>query len=154
MELTERIVDDNEPNVMLFEQLKASLDAMDEEKDPQIIAHLYEMKILSIAGYQPQLDACVSCGAQEGPMSLHVGLGGIVCNRCRAQDGQSIALAESTLKLLRLFVHMDIRRLGKTEVKPATKNQLKQCIRQLIDAHIDVKWKSRNFLDQMEKYDL
>lgn len=154
MELTDRMMTENEPNGPLFEQLKAALDAMDEEKDPQIVAHIYEMKMLTIAGYMPELNECVSCGAEGEGMSLSVSLGGTVCSRCRSADHQAIAIAEGTLKLLRLFLHMDIRRLGKTEVKAATKSQLKHCIRQLLDAHIDIRLKSRSFLDQMDKYEL
>ncbi|PYI51951.1 DNA repair protein RecO [Paenibacillus flagellatus] len=154
MELTEKTVGDNEPNASLFEQLKGSLDAMDEGKDPQIVLHIYEMKMLAIAGYRPVLDECVSCGAKDGPMWLSVSMGGTVCGRCRSADVSAIPLPEGTLKLLRLFLGMDVRRLGRTEVKESTKSQLKQCIRQLLDAHLDVKWKARHFLDQMEKYGL
>jgi DNA repair protein RecO (recombination protein O) len=152
MELTDRMIGENERNAPLFEQLKAALDAMDEEKDPQIVTHIYEMKMLAIAGYMPELNECVSCGTREGTMALSVSLGGTVCSRCRHSDPGALAVSDGTLKLLRLFLHMDIRRLGKTEVKEATKNQLKQCIRQFLDAHVDVKWKSRNFIDQMDKY--
>ncbi|MDF2718732.1 MAG: repair protein RecO [Paenibacillus sp.] len=152
MELTERMLGENERNAPLFEQLKAALDAMDEDKDLQIVTNIYEMKMLAIAGYMPELNECVSCGAQEGAMMLSVAMGGTVCSRCRHADPGALVVTEGTLKLLRLFLHMDIRRLGKTEVKDATKSQLKHCIRQLLDAHVDVKWKSRNFIDQMDKY--
>ncbi|MEF3304646.1 DNA repair protein RecO [Paenibacillus sp. GYB003] len=152
MEMTDRMLGENERNAPLFDQLKAALDALDEDKDPQIVTNIYEMKMLRIAGYMPELDSCVSCGATDGAMSLSVSMGGTVCARCRTQDPGAIAISDGTLKLLRLFLHMDIRRLGKTEVKDATKKQLKLCIRQFLDAHVDVKWKSRNFIDQMDKY--
>lgn len=152
MELTDRMLGENERNVPLFEQLKAALDAIDEEKDPQIVTNIYEIKMLAIAGYRPVLEECASCGAKDGKMALSVSLGGTLCGRCGHADRGAIGVTEGTLKLLKLFLHMDIRRLGRTEVKEATKQQLKQCIRQFMDAHIDIRWKSRSFLDQMDKY--
>jgi DNA repair protein RecO (recombination protein O) len=152
MEMTERTLEDNERKPQLFEQLKASLDALDEDKDPQIIVHLYEMKILDMSGYRPELGACVSCGTREGRMSLSAQLGGTVCSRCRSADPSALEVPESAIKLLRLFLDMDIRRLGTTQLKPETKSLLKECIRRLLDAHIDVRWKSRSFIDKMEKY--
>lgn len=152
MELTDRMLGENERNAPLFVQLKASLDAIDEDKDPQIVTNIYELKMLSIAGYMPVLGECVSCGSKEGTMTVSISLGGTVCARCRHTDPGSIAVSETALKLLRLFLHMDIRRLGKTEVKETTKKQLKLIIRQFLDAHVEIKWKSRSFLDQMDKY--
>jgi DNA repair protein RecO (recombination protein O) len=152
MELTDRMLGDQDRCEFVFDQLKAALDAMKEDKDPQILIHIYEMKMLGIAGYMPDLQQCVSCGSSDGDMMLSAMLGGILCRRCWNRDPQAIALPETGLKLLRLFQQVDIRRLGKVELKPATKQMLKRCMRQLYDTHVDVKWKSRSFLDQMEKY--
>lgn len=152
MEMTDRMLGDNERNAPLFEQLIAALEAMDGDKDPQVVTHIYELKMLQVAGYMPELSCCVSCGTKEGTMALSVSLGGTVCGKCRYADPGAIAVSEGTLKLLRLFLQMDIRRLGKTELKDTTKKQLKQCIRQFLDAHVDIKWKSRHFIDQMDKY--
>jgi DNA repair protein RecO (recombination protein O) len=154
MELTERTMGENERNAPLFDQLKAALDAIDEDKDPQIVVHIYELKILAIAGYMPELGQCVSCGSTEGAMSLSIPMGGTLCTRCRHNDPGAFAVSEGMLKLLRLFLNMDIRRLGRTDVKAGTKSQLKLFIRKFLDEHIDVKWKSRHFIDQMDKYGL
>lgn len=153
MELTDKTVGENERNAPLFEQLKAALDALDEDKDPQIVINIYELHMLAVAGYRPVLDECVSCGAKPSEtMAISVRLGGTVCASCRRHDPAVFAVTEGTLRLLRLFLQMDIRRLGRTEVKEETKRQLNHTIRQLLDAHMDVKWKSRHFIDQMDKY--
>jgi DNA repair protein RecO (recombination protein O) len=151
-ELTDRMLGDQEANAFLFEQLKAALAGMDGDKDIQIITFIYEMKIWMQAGYQPELDACVSCSATDREMYFSAVLGGILCERCRLKDPQALAPSPSTLKLIRLFARMDIRRLGQIDVKPATKESLKQLIRAYYDAHIGVQLKSRHFLDQMDKY--
>jgi DNA repair protein RecO (recombination protein O) len=81
-------------------------------------------------------------------------LGGVLCVRCKPKDSMSMAVAEGTLKMLKLFPRMDMRRLGAVQVKEETKAQLKVCMRAYMDTHIGIKWKTRGFIEQMEKYDI
>jgi DNA repair protein RecO (recombination protein O) len=154
VELIDRIVPESESNEMMFEQLKASLEAIESGKDAAIVLHIMEMKMLAAAGYLPQLDACVSCGSKEGEMSLSITQGGVLCSNCRTSDSYALHPSAAVLKMLRLFQRMDLRRLGSIEVKPNTKAQLKHIMRAYMDTYIDARLKSRGFLDQMDKYEL
>ncbi|WP_248926650.1 DNA repair protein RecO [Paenibacillus hamazuiensis] len=151
-ELTDRMLEDQEAHGFLFEQLKAAFQSMAEGKDADILVHIYEMKMLAFAGYSPELMQCVSCGEPSGEMVFSVSMGGILCGRCKAKDARAHVLSGGLLKLLRLFEKLDIRRLGQTDVKEQTKLQLKTLIRAYLDTHIGLQLKSRNFLEQMEKY--
>ncbi|REK77399.1 DNA repair protein RecO [Paenibacillus paeoniae] len=150
-ELTDRILHDDEPTVFHFEQLKACLSALDEGKDPQIVIHLYEMRILTLAGYAPELEECISCGNRVGPFRLSAQGGGILCGRCVNRDPSAPVLGEGAYKLLRLFKGLDMRRLGSIAVKPETKQELKRVMRLLMDIQLGLQLKSRNFLDQLDK---
>lgn len=150
-ELTDRAVQDDEATGFHFEQLNACLKALKEGKDAQIVIHLYEMRILDLSGYAPELDECVSCGNRIGPFRLSPHAGGILCSRCAGKDGGSVLLGEGAYKLLKLFRRMDMRRLGSIQVKPETKQELKKCMRMLIDTHLGFQLKSRHFLDQLDQ---
>ncbi|NIK67541.1 DNA repair protein RecO [Paenibacillus sp. BK720] len=151
-ELTDKMLQEDESGAMLFEQLKAGLAAMEEGKDPQIVSHLFEMRILEASGYAPELEACVNCGSEQGPFRLSPHAGGVLCPSCARNDAQAIAMGDGAYKLLRLFSRMDLRRLGAIQVKPETKKELKKLMRELMDVHIGIQLKSRTFLDQMDKY--
>lgn len=151
-ELTERLLGEQDRPAWVFDQLLAALEAIEGDKDLQIVTHIYEMLMLGFAGYSPDLSQCVSCGSVNGDMALSSSMGGLLCPRCRHLDASCIPLTESVLKKLRLFARMDIGRLGKIEVSDATRALLKRSIRQLYDTHVDIRWKSRSFLDQMDKY--
>ncbi|MCZ8511182.1 DNA repair protein RecO [Paenibacillus filicis] len=151
-ELTDRMMGDQEGQPFLFDQLKASLQAIQEDKEPEIVDHLYVMKMIAYAGYTPELDDCVGCREAREPAALSAVLGGILCERCLARDPQAIRISPGIHKLLRLFVQMDVRRLGQIDVKPATKEALKRLVRTYFDTHVGLKLKSRDFLEQMEKY--
>lgn len=153
-ELTDRSLQDDESDPFLYVQLKAYFEALQADKDPQIVSHLYEMKILQRAGYDPQLDNCVSCDSEEAPFVLSVGSGGVLCRRCVHRDPYAIRMSEGTLKVLRLFRKLDLRRLGNIALKPETKQEVKKVMRRLLDSHLGLQLKSRNFLDQMDKYEI
>ncbi|GAB7053731.1 MULTISPECIES: DNA repair protein RecO [unclassified Paenibacillus] len=151
-ELTDRMMGDQEGQPFLFGQLKASLQAIQEDKDLQIVNHLYEIKMLMHAGYTPELEHCVVCREKSEPVAISIGMGGVLCERCRLRDPEAIRLTSGVYKLLRLFMQLDARRLGQIDVKPQTKQLLKQIIRNYFDTHVGIRLKSRDFLDQMDKY--
>jgi DNA repair protein RecO len=151
-ELTDRAINDDEAAAYLFHQLKACQTALAGGKDPQIVARAYEMKVFSAAGYAPMLDECVNCGRTEGPYRFSPGAGGALCYLCRHKDPSAMELQDGVWKLLRVFLAMDMRRLGGIAVKESTKKQLQLALRKWMDAHLNLNLKSRGFLDQLEKY--
>ncbi|GKU79707.1 DNA repair protein RecO [Paenibacillus sp. L3-i20] len=150
-ELTDRTIQDDEPTGFHFEQLKACFAAMKDGKDAQIVSHLFEMRILDLSGYAPELDECVNCGNRVGPFRLSAYAGGIFCTRCTSRDSAALPISEGVHKLLRLFRGMDMRRLGSIALKDETKAELKLCMRALMDTQLGIVLKSRNFLDQLDK---
>ncbi|WP_239617409.1 DNA repair protein RecO [Cohnella mopanensis] len=151
-ELTDRAINDDEAATYLFHQLKACQSALAGGKDPQIVLRAYEMKVISAAGYAPMLDECVSCGNPDGPYRFSSLAGGALCYRCRHRDSTALELEDAVWKLLRVFLALDLRRLGNVAVKTSTKRQLQLAMRRWMDTHLNLNLKSRGFLDQLEKY--
>ncbi len=150
-ELVDKMTEQNdEPNPFLFQQLLSSLEYINEGKDLEVIARIFEMKILLISGYRPHLHACSICGREEELTHFSVKYGGIICNRHKEQG--TINLQQGSIKLLRLFETMDIKRLGNINVKDSTKSELSKTLRLFYDEYIGIPLKSRNFLDQLNKY--
>jgi DNA repair protein RecO (recombination protein O) len=151
-ELTDRAINDDEAAAYLFHQLKAFQIALAGGKDPQVVLRVYEMKVASSAGYAPMLEECANCGRQEGPFRFSASAGGALCTLCRHRDPSAIEVEDSVWKLLRVFAGLDLRRLGNITVKDNSKRQLQLVLRKWLDTHLNLNLKSRNFLDQWEKY--
>ncbi|AJY76330.1 DNA repair protein RecO [Paenibacillus beijingensis] len=150
-ELCDRALQDDEAGEFIFQQLKACFMGLAEGKDPEVTVNLFEMKILETAGYAPELDVCVSCGNEEGPVRISVQAGGTLCRRCWSRDASALPVSDGALKLLRLFRRLDMRRLGSIQVSVETKKQLKAVLRSFFDTHMDLRLKSRAFLDQLDR---
>jgi DNA repair protein RecO (recombination protein O) len=151
-ELTDRAINDDEAAAYLFHQLKACQLALTGGKDPQVVLRVYEMQVASSAGYAPVLEECVSCGRQEGPFRFSAITGGALCPLCKHRDPSALEIDDNVWKLLRLFSGLDLRRLGNITVRESSKRQLQIVLRKWLDTHLNLNLKSRNFLDQWEKY--
>ncbi|NBI29378.1 DNA repair protein RecO [Chengkuizengella marina] len=152
VELVDRMMDEHEGSSYIFEQLLASLEFIEEGKDPQIITHIFEMKMLELAGYSPVLIECIACGDQLGDSSFFsVTLGGTLCYKCKSKEQNVKKINIRSLKLLRLFQEMNIRRLGKINISDPIKNEVKLLMRDFMDTHVNINWKSRYVMDQINK---
>jgi DNA repair protein RecO (recombination protein O) len=168
-ELTDRLVSDDSTYPHLFDQLAAALNSLEEGKDARIIANVYELKMLEIAGYTPVFDECVSCcvstdadrlpGTPANPSdpirgTISAVMGGWLCPRCRERDSHALPVSTRTLQLLRLLQSVDLRKLGSIQVKEERIGQIRRVIRLFFDTYLDVVWKSRRFLEQLEKHNI
>lgn len=149
-ELLDRLTEDKEPNGYLFDMLLHALKWMEEGKDPDIITRLFEMKMVYMAGCRPQLDACVSCGVHDTPFYFSMQEMGIICPACARDDRSLMAVGPGAVKILRMFQHIHMPQLGNINVKPDTKQQLRQVMYSLLEECTGLYLKSRRFLDQLE----
>ncbi|WP_338470285.1 DNA repair protein RecO [Niallia sp. XMNu-256] len=151
VELTDKGLEENKSNPFLFELLLQSLTYLNEGYDPDIIKNIYEIKMLSVLGLHPTLDQCASCGSREGTFGFSIREGGILCHRCIHIDPYHLKISPATVKLLRVFYYLDMKRLGSISVKEETKTELKTVIDHYYDEYSGLFLKSKKFLDQISK---
>ncbi|MCM3161821.1 DNA repair protein RecO [Metabacillus litoralis] len=149
-ELLDKSTDNLDRNPFLFELLKQTLQYLDEDVDPDILIHIFEMKMLPVLGLQPQLNACSICGQKDGTFHFSIREGGFLCHRCFENDPYRLQISPMTVKLLRLFYYFDLNRLGNISVKQETKNELKMVINSYYQEYTGLTIKSKRFLDQMD----
>lgn len=151
VELTDKLTEEKERNPFLFELLFQTLSFLNEEMDPEILTRIYEVKMLQVAGIAPQLNCCVSCGATEGNFSFSFTEGGFLCQTCKHSDAHVLEISSSTVKLLRLFYHLDMKRIGTISVREETKQELKNVLHTYYEQYSGLMLKSKRFLEQLEK---
>jgi len=149
-ELIDRALQEEDAGPFIYEQLKACYAALEDGKEPGVTISLLEMKVFQAAGYSPILASCASCGREDGPFAFSPRLGGLACPRCRPNDPNALRPGDGTIKLLRLFGGMDMRRLGAIQVRAETKAELKACMHAWQEHHLGLKLKSRAFLDALD----
>lgn len=154
VELMDKALQDEEADGLMFEQLHAYLQAIAKGKDVQVTTHLFEMKLCQRIGVAPQLYVCVTCGKKENIVAFSWWLGGALCESCKPHGLARGITNLRILVLLQRFERTDLCRLGDITLKPTTKFQLRTCMGGYMDKHVNIRLKSLQFLQQMEKYNI
>ncbi|MEC2076524.1 DNA repair protein RecO [Metabacillus fastidiosus] len=149
-ELLDKSTENFEKNPFLFEFFKQTLQLLDEGVDPEILINIFEIKMLSVIGLHPQLDSCAVCGEKDGTFHFSIREGGFICHRCFEKDPYRLQISQNTVKLLRLFYHFDLNRLGQISVKEETKLELKNVIDAYYEEYSGLHLKSKRFLTQID----
>ncbi|MGC4375995.1 DNA repair protein RecO [Fictibacillus sp. Mic-4] len=151
LEFLDKVTEEKKRNPYLFELLLQSLQLVDEGVDPEVIAFIFEMKMLRVAGVGPEVNQCANCGSREGQFSFSIREGGLLCERCAEIDPHRIVISSQVARLLRLFFHFDLNRLGTISLKKETKKLLRMILSLYIEEFTGITFKSKRFLDQLSK---
>jgi DNA repair protein RecO (recombination protein O) len=71
--------------------------------DLELVARAFELQLLGITGFRPQLHRCLECGETVKPAAnvFSVRLGGVLCPECAGLDRTAVPISTSALKVLR-----------------------------------------------------
>ena len=112
LELLDRFtyVDETE-NPSTYRLLTDTLARLASNDDPWLVIRYYEMRLLDLLGFRPQLINCVNCGreikAENQFFSFRAG--GVICPRCGHGLPQLKPITVETLKYLRHFQRSNYR---------------------------------------------
>ncbi|HEX9114713.1 MAG TPA: DNA repair protein RecO [Anaerolineae bacterium] len=104
-ELADAFTQEADPNELVFDLLLETLGRLDREDQLALIVRFYEVQLLGLAGFQPQLFRCLQCGAVLQPEVNYLSLarGGALCPAHGAAQADTIALPLPVFKLLRFL---------------------------------------------------
>ena len=89
LELVRELSPLGERNAQAFLLLSYILHLLDEGEEPLFLLNIFKIKFLSLLGYQPKLDHCLSCGSQPKGEMVFLGMkGGILCPACMVSSGE------------------------------------------------------------------
>ncbi len=84
------------------------------KRDSDFLKPLFELRVLSMAGFMPNLVACRECGAYlSEPMYFSTQHGDLLCAACyeKAQDKTMIPLSGDELTAMRYIIYSDFEKL-------------------------------------------
>jgi DNA repair protein RecO (recombination protein O) len=103
----------DEADRRVFNLLYHGLDSLEgRESGLKTIEAAFGLKLSVLAGYAPQLDACLNCGATPdtgGNPYFAPNLGGTLCADCRTASGDAFPLPPATLERLQAMIEGPIR---------------------------------------------
>ena len=152
-ELMERFAPDEEENDDLYGLLVRTLRWLAQEQDPRLWVRYYELSLLRLSGYQPELFACVSCHAEIQPVTNYFGAeqGGLLCNRCGSSQGRARAISVAAQKVLRYLQTRDEAEVRALRVGSSTHSEMESVLLGYLQHTLERDLKSVVFLDRLRR---
>ncbi|MDA8100840.1 MAG: DNA repair protein RecO [Nitrospiraceae bacterium] len=119
LELVREISPEGEGHPEVFHLLVHVLRLLDAGGDPLFLRRIFEIRFLSLLGYQPKLDRCLSCGCEpERKMIFDGSKGGVFCPACMAAEGEPrVLISPGAVGFYYQALRMDLDKL--TRLKPS-----------------------------------
>jgi len=109
-ELVDSFTETDDENVLIWDLLLLALGELDRHSvegglDPNALLRWFELHLLNLTGFQPQLFNCLQCDADLEPVVNYFSLaeGGVLCPRCGAHRQDAEPIEPDALKVLRYF---------------------------------------------------
>ena len=131
----------------LYDLLISSLIKINDNFNLLIITNILELKYLEYLGVMPTLDGCSICGSKN-VVTLSSDKGGYLCSKCHTNE---VIVSEKTIKLVRMYILVDINKIEKLDIKKEYVYQVNNFIDDYYDRYTGLYLKSKSFLKTITK---
>jgi DNA repair protein RecO (recombination protein O) len=109
IELLDRFTYEEGENIGLYRLLGETLSRLNREADPTFAVRYYEVRLLDLVGFRPQLFQCVNCRAEIRAEDQFFSFekGGVICPRCSRNEAGARQVSVAALRILRHFQRSD-----------------------------------------------
>jgi DNA repair protein RecO (recombination protein O) len=150
-ELIDRLTEDEDENRSAFELVVTTLRALDTARSTDLVLRHYELHLLDVLGYRPQLYDCAVCGELLSEETRHFspGAGGALCPRCAPSDRGALRMALPTFKLLRYVQSQPLEALERLNITQETRREAEHLLRAYVRRILERDLKSAAFLEEV-----
>ena len=127
-----------------------TLEALGNPSDADLALRYFDLQLLRLSGFMPELYNCVECGAELEPdrHRFAVGAGGALCPDCGPTDVVVRPLSLSALKLLRLLHRTEaVEDLPELSVPPPLEREVRETLAVTLQYWLDRRVRSQEFLE-------
>jgi len=149
VELTSEVIEESYPNQKVLNLLLNTLYLLsDTDKDPMLLKIVYELRLMSLIGYAPNLINCSDCGSTESLKYFNSKSGGLVCIHCKGNVNNrgSIEISEGARNAMRYIIYSPSNKIFSFMVSQKVLSELNIVIKDFILTHIGREVKSLKYL--------
>jgi DNA repair protein RecO (recombination protein O) len=152
-ELLDRFAEEHDPNAPLFELLALTLARLSHENDPFVALRYFELHLLTLTGFQPQLYFCLACNEALEPVEnyFHFADGGVLCPKHGQVRPNAEPIPLPVLKVLRFLQTEPWEKVAKLQLTPLTRQQVESLLLGYITFLLERRLKSVDFLRRLRR---
>ncbi len=155
VELLDAFTEERDQHDDLYDLLVKGLTWLCASADLRRTARYYELHLLDIVGYRPQLFECVIGGekieARDQFYSAHDG--GVVCPACGPSHPRARAISLNALKVLRYMQTHTYEAVDQLAISAGVQAEIERALYETLIYHLERRLKSAAFLERLRRED-
>ncbi len=151
IELLDRFTYEEGENRDLFQLLVETLERVSGLPDPFPAVRYYEIHLLDLLGFRPDLTNCVRCQREIQPEDqfFDAGLGGVLCPRCGPSVPTAREVNMRTLKFLRHFQRSTYREATRAELTQGVRRDMENLLNHYLTYLLERRLNTPSFLHEV-----
>jgi len=139
----------------LFALIVDTMGGLNTGKDSSLLLRAFEIRLLKILGYVPELHRCVKCrGAlPEGDQSFGLNEGGLLCRACRAEALESMPVTQAARQFLRMALG-EMTALDRVSPDAKMSDELRSLLQTFLEFKLGRRIRSARFLAGISGFSL
>jgi len=153
VELLDRFAVEEDKHLGMYQLLADGLGWFAAHEDLLLAARYFELRLLAMAGFQPQLFACLGCGEaiEEEDQFFSAELGGLLCPNCRQEDRRARPISAVSVKVLRYLQTRPWETVSVLRLKSTVHTELEQILHYYLTYILERNLKSVDFLHRLRQ---
>ncbi len=153
VELVDRFTYEEGENRSLYSILVDALGRISSEADPFLAVRYFEVRLLDVLGFRPELFHCVGCGEpiQAQDQYFSVREGGILCPKCGVYAQEARPASMSALKFFRHFQRSGYAEASRAVLPAAVQSELEALLHAYLTYLLERDLNSPAFLREVRK---
>ena len=135
----------------IFRLLLETLQQLSQAANPELTLRYFELQLLDLSGYRPQLQECVACHVELKPV-VNVfcsSAGGILCPECKNEQPVSFPITVDALKVLRLMQKSNFETVNRLKLSTELMQELKAALGSYIRYILEREIKSATWMETL-----
>ena len=140
-----------EPKV--FGLLYQALAALNQQNELEPLRRLFEIRLLSLSGYKPQLEHCVLCRKipANGMIPFSYAHNGILCSSCSNSARVDIQFSVGTRNYIKKLLEVEIKTCERLKFPKSQIEEIEKVTHRLVLSHLGRELKSYPFIKNMAR---
>jgi DNA repair protein RecO (recombination protein O) len=153
VELLDRFTYEEGENRAIYVLLSETLARLAQGIDPDLAVRFYEIRLLDLLGFRPQLFHCMNCRETIQPQDQYFSaeMGGILCPKCGQGVTGARPVSMAALKYLRHFQRSSFTEAARAQISPGTMQEMENLMQHYLTYLLERSLNSPAFLRRVRK---
>jgi DNA repair protein RecO (recombination protein O) len=150
-EIVNDVIQENQPATKVLQLFLNTLHILAKtEKNPELLARIFEIRLLSIIGYAPYVRGCLECGNEDfSGLAFSFRKCGLICKCCIQSDKLAVKVSSGTARTLNYIVYSKLKDLFSFEVSEEVLRELGKVSKRYLRDMLDRDYSKLDFLKNL-----